>query len=63
MQASLVVSLSGVDETVSQAIHTRHTYSAQDILWNYQLVDILQETADGHRYIDYNQFHDVVPLP
>jgi inward rectifier potassium channel len=63
MRASLVVSLSGVDETVSQAIHTRHTYNAQDILWNYQLVDILQETADGHRYIDYNQFHDVVPLP
>jgi inward rectifier potassium channel len=63
MQASLVVSLTGVDETVSQAIHARHTYIAQDILWNYRLVDIFHETADGHRYINYNHFHDVVPLP
>lgn len=63
MRASLVVSLTGVDETVSQAIHARHTYSGQDILWNYRLVDIFHETAEGHRYIDYNRFHDVVPLP
>lgn len=63
MRASLVISLTGIDETVSQAIHARHTYSAQDILWNYRLVDIFHETADGHHYIDYNHFHDVVPLP
>ncbi|MEP0870890.1 ion channel [Trichocoleus desertorum AS-A10] len=63
MRASVVVSLSGIDETVSQVIHARHTYSAQEILWNYCFVDIFHETADGHRYIDYNHFHDVLPLP
>nr|WP_290226685.1 ion channel [Trichocoleus desertorum] len=63
MRASVVVSLSGIDETVSQAIHARYTYGAQDILWNYCFVDIFHETADGHRYINYNHFHDVMPLP
>lgn len=63
MRASWIVSLTGVDETVSQAIHARHTYSPQDILWNHCLVDIFHETADGNRYIDYNHFHDVMPLP
>ncbi|MBW4675783.1 MAG: ATP-sensitive inward rectifier potassium channel 10 [Desmonostoc geniculatum HA4340-LM1] len=58
----LIVSLSGIDETVSQVVHARHSYSAKEILWNNRFVDIFHETADGHRYIDYNRFHDVLPL-
>lgn len=61
-QATIVVSLSGIDETVSQVVHARHTYAATDILWNNQFVDIIRHTNDGNRYIDYNYFHDVSPL-
>jgi len=60
--ATIVISLSGIDETVSQVVHARHTYAAKDIVWNSQFVDIICHTADGHRYIDYNYFHDVLPL-
>ena len=60
--ATIVVALSGVDETVAQVVHARHTYAAKDIIWNSQFVDIIRHTADGHRYIDYNYFHDVLPL-
>ncbi len=59
---TIVISLSGIDETVAQVVHARHSYAAQDILWNYKFVDIFHLTADGHRYIDYKHFHDVVPL-
>ena len=62
MQASIVVALSGLDETVAQVLHARHTYAAQDILWNHRLVDIFHDTPEGHRYIDYNDFHDAVPI-
>jgi len=62
-QTTIVVSLSGLDETVSQVIHARHTYAAQDLLWNYRFKDIFYTTPDGHRYIDYIYFHDVEPLP
>ena len=62
MQVSIVAALSGLDETVAQVLHARHTYAAQDILWNHRLVDIFHATADGHRYIDYNNFHDAVPI-
>ncbi|MBN3958223.1 ion channel [Nostoc sp. NMS8] len=58
----LIVSLSGLDETVSQVVHARHTYGANEILWNSQFADIFHHTPDGHRYIDYNRFHDVLPL-
>ncbi len=60
--AAIVVSLSGIDETVTQVVHARHTYAANEVLWNYQFVDVIFHTADGHRFIDYNYFHDVVPL-
>ncbi|NKB18565.1 MAG: ATP-sensitive inward rectifier potassium channel 10 [Pseudanabaena sp. CRU_2_10] len=61
-KAMLVVSLSGIDETVAQVVHARHTYYAHDILLNHRFVDVINHTADGHRYIDYNYFHEVEPI-
>ncbi|MBE9206264.1 ATP-sensitive inward rectifier potassium channel 10 [Nostoc sp. LEGE 06077] len=58
----LMVSLSGIDETVAQVVHARHSYGTNEILWNHRFVDILHHTSDGNRYIDYNHFHDVLPL-
>lgn len=61
-EAALVVTLSGLDETVSQIIHARHTYASRDILWNMRFVDIISKTKEGNRFVDYSRFHDVVPL-
>lgn len=60
-KAMILISLTGIDETVAQSIHTRHVYGVSDIFWNHQLVDIIREAEDGHRYIDYTHFHEVVP--
>jgi inward rectifier potassium channel len=57
--AEIIVVLSGVDETFAQRIHARHAYSAEQILWDKQFVDILSVTPDGQRAIDYRLFHDV----
>jgi len=61
-RATIVVSLSGMDQTVAQLIHARHTYTADEILWNHQFVDIFYDTPDGHRYLDYTHFHEAVSL-
>jgi hypothetical protein len=37
LKAQIVISLSGIDETVTQAVHARHLYQAQELLWNYEL--------------------------
>ncbi|MCG6136115.1 MAG: ion channel [Nostoc sp. LLA-1] len=58
----LIISMSGIDETVAQVVHARHTYGANEIVWNHRFVDIMNHTADGHRYIDYKYFHDIQPL-
>ncbi|WP_071189606.1 ion channel [Trichormus sp. NMC-1] len=58
----LMVSVSGIDETVAQIVHARHSYGANEILWNSRFVDIMHHTPDGNRYVDYNHFHDVLPV-
>lgn len=60
--ATLLVSLSGIDQTVVQAIHARHTYHAVDILWGHQFKDIFHLLDNGDRYIDFADFHTVEPI-
>ncbi|MGB3296988.1 MAG: ion channel, partial [Phormidesmis sp.] len=57
--ATLLVSLSGIDQTVVQAIHARHTYYATDLMWNRRFKDILRELEGGDRYINFADFHEV----
>lgn len=61
-EMDIVVTLTGLDETVSQTIHARHYYLAEEVLWNMRFVDIFHTKSDGRRVIDYSRFHDVTPL-
>jgi inward rectifier potassium channel len=57
--AMLLVSLSGIDQTVMQAIHARHTYYADDLLWQHQFKDIIEHLENGDRYVNFELFHEV----
>ena len=59
-EAEVIVSLTGLDETFSQTVHARHSYTADDIIWGARFVDILSRTPDGRRRVDYTRFHEVV---
>jgi inward rectifier potassium channel len=58
----LLIIFTGLDETLSQTIHARHSFISGEILWNMRFVDILSRTPDGRRCIDYSHFHHVIPL-
>lgn len=60
--AEVIVSFVGIDDTFAQTIHTRHSYSPEDIKWGVRLADILSRLPDGRRALDYTKFHDVVPV-
>ncbi|HEY9735951.1 MAG TPA: ion channel [Trichocoleus sp.] len=60
--AEVVIILTGLDETLSQTIHARHSFVADEILWNYRFRDILSRTPDGRRTIDFFSFDEVDPL-
>ena len=60
--SELVVTLTGLDETLSQTIHSRHSYTPNEIIWNHQFVDLFSRSPDGRLAIDYSQFHQVYPV-
>ncbi len=58
-QAEIVVTLTRLDETVSQTIHARHSFVASEVLWDMRFVDIISRTPEGKRVVDYTRFHEV----
>lgn len=60
--AEIIVVLSGTDGRTGQTIYSRWAYSQCDIRWDSRFVDILGIAEDGGRTIDYERFHDVVPM-
>lgn len=61
--SELVVTLTGLDETLSQTIHGRHSYTPDEIIWNHQFVDLFGRSPDGRLAIDYARFHDIYSVP
>ena len=61
-ETEIIVTLTGVDESVSQTIHARHSFLSEDILYNKRFVDIIKRLPDNRRIIDYRRFHDVEPV-
>lgn len=59
--ADLVVSLTGTEEGLSQPVHARHGYRAEDFCFGYRFVDILTPGPE-RSLIDYTRFHDVEPV-
>jgi inward rectifier potassium channel len=60
--AELIVTATGIDETMAQPVHVRTSYLPHEIRWGHRFVDLFGWTEDGRRVIDYRRFHDTVPL-
>jgi len=63
MNAELYCSLTGLDETFNQTIHSRHSYDMNDIRWGERFVDLIGPLPDGGIAIDYTKFHQTRPAP
>jgi inward rectifier potassium channel len=59
MQAELLVTVTGLDETSSQTVHARVSYLPSEIMFGHRYADVFGVTEDGRRAIDYRRFHDV----
>ena len=61
-RASLMMHIEGSDETTTQLMEARYTWSHEHILWQHRFVDLLHDDENGIRHIDYTHFHQVVPI-
>ncbi len=58
----LVVTLVGLDETLAQTVHARHSWDHDQIVFDRRFVDVLAENEDGSRTMDLTKFHDTLPM-
>jgi inward rectifier potassium channel len=61
-RSDLFLSLTGLDETLMQTITARWRYQLDDIVLNHRFADVLVMREDGTRVIDYDRFHEIVPV-
>ncbi|MBV8772550.1 MAG: ATP-sensitive inward rectifier potassium channel 10 [Deltaproteobacteria bacterium] len=59
--ASIVVSLTGIDETFSQTVYARYYYDAEDVIWGARLADIIGHTSEGESFLDFTRYDQVLP--
>ncbi len=57
--AELLVTVTGLDETMSQTIHARTSYLAEDVLFGHRFADMFGYTPEGRVVIDYRRFDEV----
>lgn len=59
-EVEVLVTVTGLDETMGQVVHARSSYTADEIRFGHRYADVFGSTADGRRAIDYRRFHDTV---
>jgi inward rectifier potassium channel len=62
-RAAVVLSLTGVDEVLSQTVYAHHSYLAEDIRWDARFVDVIGRREGGGWLVNYSRFDDVLELP
>lgn len=63
--AEIIVTLTGLDETLGQTIHSRTSYLPSELRYGERLVDVIGWSQEGprRRVVDLRRFHDTVPAP
>lgn len=58
-EIEIFVTVVGIDDTSRQAVHARHKYTDEAVVWGARHADILSEDEGGVIVLDLRKFHDV----
>ena len=61
--AELLVTVTGMDETMSQTIHARASYAYDEILFGRRFRDMMGFTSEGRLVIDHRLMHELEDAP
>ncbi len=56
-KVTLIITCSGIDDSLGQTLHTRYAYNWQDFRFDVRFADIIRFEDNGIRYVDYQYFH------
>ncbi len=61
-QTEILMTLTGLDETLGQTIHSRNSFLPHEVVFGARLADILgTRNAEGKAIVDYRRFNDTNP--
>jgi inward rectifier potassium channel len=58
-EAEVMILLSAIDETFSQAVHTRSSYRFDEIIYGAKFADMFHTSANGKLSVDVNRLHEL----
>lgn len=56
-ETEIIIAINGLDETLSQTIHARFSYLADEIVYGEMFEDVVDRNEDHRIRINYEQFH------
>lgn len=62
-ELEVIVVLEGIDPHTSSTFQARHSYTAQEIVFDQMFVPSLSVGRDGRAVFDWNAFHEHQPVP
>ena len=60
VDATIVCSMTGIDDTFVQTIYARYTYEVDNLRWGHKFADMFTFLPDGRTVMDYRQFHETL---
>jgi inward rectifier potassium channel len=61
LEAEIIVSVNGLDDTSGQTMHGQVVYEAHEIVFGAKLSDVLSSDASGNLVLDLSRFDDIEP--
>ena len=58
LQTEILVQFKGFDDTFSQTVHTKYSYSLDEIIWNAKFKPAFEPDSKGEIIFDLNRIHD-----
>jgi inward rectifier potassium channel len=58
-EAEIFATVTGIDETLAQTIHTRYSYIASEIVWGARFEDMLSRTDEGKLLVDVGRLNEI----
>jgi len=59
---NIVVTFTGIDDSLAAPVHSRYLWTWNDIVFDHRFVDMLRVDIDGTRYLDLGPIHETEPL-
>lgn len=58
-ETEILITLTGLDEGLSQTVHTRFSYTADDMVWDRTYTDIVERLPDGKLRVLIDKIHAI----